>query len=123
MSSGSFSLVVGPVVGFIWVCWVYSGAPCGSFGRTLGVVVFIVVFIRARGDLRVHSESVGSFVRAMRFILVSFMRGWGSLGSFERALGSSGSFGFVGFIQAGLRVQLSAPLGWIHSGAPWEWPG
>ena len=57
------------VVGVILVRWIYSGAPCGSSG-SFG----FVGYIRPRpGGRRIHSGSLGSFVRALGvvgFILI-----------------------------------------------------
>ena len=80
------------VVGFIPVHSVYSGAPWGS-SYSLG----IVEFIRARPwGGRVHSDS---FERALGS-LGSFSCALVSLGSFGHAQGLLGSFAFVALIQA-----------------------
>ena len=130
---GPFVCALG-VVGFIW------GLPwrsLGSFGPILVVVrsFWFVGFIRARRAS--HSGSLGSVIGVPATVGFIWVRQvhlgapWVSLGSFWRALRSTGSYEFVGFIRAhsgGPRVYSRVSCGWsssfefvgYHSGALWE---
>ena len=109
------------VVGFMWVCLVHSGArSLGSFGRAVGVVLFILACSWGR---RFDSGSL----RSLRY--VGFIRAWlagggvhfSSLGSFEGVLVvveiRTWVFGFIlaRRVVIGFVWTLSRDR-WFHSG-------